>query len=290
MAILLCVEGNTSLVVWNSVVQGLKGIWSLELGDYSDPGAGFNNSSDLLSYLNQSMWTIDSRFAGAYWNATYNWQRNFTAIENYTSTYGFRSEEWNDRTGSLIRYIFDNAQVFVFEAHTETTAKLNAVSASATDPQTRLDRIYSVFDTTVMQFYIGAGAFLLVLAVMYWFNKLHKTKYEFGEMINRVIAGFALIIVGVATVVGDRTTTGFKFAGSNWIIPIVVLTFAAGKLHDITRKWRNANIHQCSSWITSFLFSHIVSHATIALFHTTLFTPVTPTTLSIPVARGVHQP
>jgi hypothetical protein len=229
MAILLCVEGNTSLIVWNSAVQGLKGVWSLEIDDYSDPGAGFNDTNDLLSNLNQSMWTIDSSFAGKYWNATYKWQSNFTAIENYTTTYGFRSPEWNDRTGSLIRYIFDNAQVFVFEAHTDTMAKLNAVSAPATDPRTRLNRIYDVFNTTVMQFYIGAGAVLLVLAVMYWFNKLHKSKYEFGEMINRVIVGFALLIVGVAAVVGDKSTTGFKFAASNWIIPIVVLSFATGK-------------------------------------------------------------
>jgi hypothetical protein len=299
MAILLCVEGNTSLIVWNSVVQGLKGIWSLELDEYSDPGAGFNDTTDLLSHLNETMWTINSRFTGAYWNTTYSWQRNFTAIENYTSTYGFRSSEWNDRTGSLIRYMFDNAQVFVFEAHTETTAKLNAVSASTRDPQTRLDRVYDVFNTTVMQFYIGGGAFLLVLAVMYWFNKLHKTKYEFGEMINRVIAGFALIVVGVATVIGDRTTTGFKFAGSNWIIPIVVLTFAAGKPHAIVRRSCDANRYQFSSWTISSLFSHIVYHATIIVFHITVFTPVilithttltTPTTYSILAAHGAHPP
>lgn len=229
MAILLCVEGNTSLIVWNSAVSGLKYIWSLGPDDYSDPGAGFDNTSDLISNLNESMWRIDARYNSRYWNATYRWQTNFTAIENYTAEYGFRSDEWNNRTGNLVKSMFENAQAFVFVAHTETLAKLNAVSATAVGPRERLDRIFSVFDTTVIQFFTGAGAVLLVLAVMYWFNKRHKTKVEFGEMINRVIVGFGLLIVGVATVISNRTPTGFKFYASQWIIPIVVFSFGIGK-------------------------------------------------------------
>lgn len=229
MAILLCVEGNTSLIVWNSAVSGLKYIWSLGPDDYSDPGAGFDNTSDLISNLNESMWRIDARYNGRYWNATYRWQTNFTAIENYTAEYGFRSDVWNNRTGNLVKSMFENAQAFVFVAHTETLAKLNAVSATAVGPRERLDRIFSVFDTTVIQFFTGAGAVLLVLAVMYWFNKRHKTKVEFGEMINRVIVGFGLLIVGVATVISNRTPTGFKFYASQWIIPIVVFSFGIGK-------------------------------------------------------------
>lgn len=228
MAILLCVEGNTSIIVWQTAVQALRWMWDLA-PDYSDPGDGFDNTSDLLSSLNQSMWQIDARFPMKYWNATYKWQSNFTAIENYTATYGFRSDEWNTRTGDLIRYIFDNAQVFVFEAHADTLGKLNAVSTPASNPRQRLERIHAVFDTAVMQFYIGAGAVLLVLAVMYWFNKLHKTKYEFGEIINRVVVGFALMIVGVATVIGNKSMSGFKFVGSAWIIPVVVFCYVAGK-------------------------------------------------------------
>jgi hypothetical protein len=125
--------------------------------------------------------------------------------------------------------MFDYAQVFVFEAHSDTLGKLNAVSAPTSSPRQQLDRVYSVFDTAVIQFYVGAGTVLLVLALMYWFNKLHKTKYEFGEMINRVVFGFALVIASVSAVIGNKTTGGFKFAASEWIIPIVVLLFVAGK-------------------------------------------------------------
>jgi hypothetical protein len=229
MAILLCVEGNTSLIVWNTAVQVLKFIWSIAPKDYADPGAGFPDSDAFISNINQSMWAIDNRFDSKYWNATYKWQSNLTAIANYTATYGFRSDEWNNQTGNLVRSMFDYAQVFVFEAHSDTLGKLNAVSAPASSPRHRLDRVYGVFDTAVIQFYVGAGAVLLVLALMYWFNKLHKTKYEFGEMINRVVFGFGIVIAGVSAVIGNKTTSGFKFATSEWIIPIVVLMFAAGK-------------------------------------------------------------
>lgn len=229
MAIVICVEGNTSLIVWNSAVQALRWMWSLEPQDYLDPADGFDNSTVYLEYLNQSMLDISARFRSKRWNTTYDWNCNLTAIEDYTVTYGFKSNEWNNKTGELVRSIFTKAQVFVFEAHADTLAKLNAVSAPTATQSMTLNAIYDVFNVTVMSFYIGAGAMLLVLAIMYWFNKMHKTKYEFGEMINRVVVGFALIIVGVATVIGDKSTDGFKFKASNWMIAIVVLCFVVGE-------------------------------------------------------------
>ncbi|KAI4631067.1 hypothetical protein J4E83_002595 [Alternaria metachromatica] len=228
-AILLCVEGNTSLIVWNSAVQALKWIWSFKPENYYDPANGYSDTSSYIDYLNQSMNAINGRFKSKAWNTTYNWNTNFTAIENYTATYGFKSDEWNNRTGDVTRHMFDRAQVFVYEAHYESLAKLNAVAATTASPRNKLDAVSDVFNTTTMQFFIGAGCLLLVLAIMYWFNKIHKTKYEFGEIINRVVVGFTLIILGISVVIADKTTSGFKFKGSHWMIPMVVLFFAAGK-------------------------------------------------------------
>jgi hypothetical protein len=228
-AILLGVEGNTSLIVWNSAVQVLKWIWDMKPKDYAKPADGYSDISNYLAYLNQSMLDINGRFKSKYWNTTYNWSTNFTAIENYTETYGFKTEDWNNKTGDVVRYMFDRAQVFVYEAHADSLAKLNAVTSTTSSPRVKLDAVSEVFNTTVMQFYIGGGCVLLVLAIMYWFNKVHKTKYEFGEIINRVIVGFTLIIVGVAAVIADKTTSGFKYRASHWIIPIVVLCYTGGK-------------------------------------------------------------
>lgn len=237
MAIVICVEGNTSLIVWNSAVQALRFIWAIQCEDFQDPAEGFNNSTAFIGYLNNSMESVNARFRSKKWDRAYDWNLNLTAINNYTATYGFRSDEWNEKTGDVVRTMFVKAQVFVFEAHADTLAKLNAVTpirqTQTPDIQQeasdRLDAIYDVFNVTVMSFYISAGAMLLVLAILYWFNKMHKTKYEFGEMINRVVVGFALIIVGVAAVIGDKSTEGFKFVASHWMIAIVVLCFVTGK-------------------------------------------------------------
>jgi hypothetical protein len=238
MAIVICVEGNTSLIVWNSAVQALKFMWSLECEDYSDPADGFDSANAYVVYLNDSMNSINNRFRSKKWEKAYDWNLNLTAINNYTEMHGFQSEMWNNKTGDLVRTLFTKAQVFVFEAHADTLAKLNAVTPvnhaatrnSQQEALSRLEAIYDVFNATVMSFYIGAGAMLLVLAILYWFNKMHKTKYEFGEMINRVVIGFALIIVGVATVIGDKSTKGFKFVASHWMITIVVLCFVTGTM------------------------------------------------------------
>ncbi|KAG9195320.1 hypothetical protein G6011_00441 [Alternaria panax] len=225
-AILLCVEGNTPLIVWNSAVQALKWIWFLKPDDYSNLADGYSNTTSYIDYLNQSMIAVNGRFKNKCWNTTYNWNANFTTIENYTATYGFKSEEWNNRTGNVVRHMFDRAQVFVYEAHADSLAKLKAVISTATSPRVKLDAVSDVFNTTTMQFFTGAGCVLLVLAIIYWFNKIHKIKYEFGEIINRVVVGFTLIILGVSTVIADKTNNGFKFKGSHRMILIVVLFFA----------------------------------------------------------------
>ncbi|KAL1648267.1 hypothetical protein SLS61_006957 [Didymella pomorum] len=261
MAIVICVEGNTSLIVWNSAVQALKFMWSLECEDYSDPADGFDSAKAYVVYLNNSMNSINGRFRSKKWDKTYDWNLNLTAINNYTEMYGFQSETWNNKTGDLVRTLFTKAQVFVFEAHADTLAKLNAVTPvnqaatrnSREKASSRLEAVYDVFNITVMSFYIGAGAMLLVLAILYWFNKMHKTKYEFGEMINRVVVGFALIIVGVATVIGDKSTKGFKFVASHWMIAIVVLCFVTVLFLDnilllLSRQTSRRNARRGISW------------------------------------------
>ena len=245
MAIVICVEGNTSLIVWNSAVQALRFIWSLGSEDYCRPAEKFNSSAAYIDYINSSMYEIDGRFRSKKWEKAYNWKPDLALIANYTEQYEFKSDMWNNKTGELVRTLFTRAQVFVFEAHSDTLAKLNVVTPvdavftrnNQEATQDRLDAIYDVFNVTVMSFYIGAGAMLLVLGILYWFNKMHKTKYEFGELINRVVVGFALIIMGVATVKGDTSTEGFKFAASHWVITIVVLCFILVLVLDNLLLW-----------------------------------------------------
>jgi hypothetical protein len=44
-------------------------------------------------------------------------------------------------------------------------------------------------------------------------------------MINRTVVGFVIPAVGVVATLTDKSETGFKFAASNWLIPIVLFGF-----------------------------------------------------------------
>jgi hypothetical protein len=103
--------------------------------------------------------------------------------------------------------------------------KMVAVMPKITDDEAALKAIYAIFDVVVLYFFVCAGGMLLLLAIMYWFGKTSKTKYEFGEMINRTIIGFVIPVVGVTATLTNKTVTGFKFVASDWLIPIVLLGY-----------------------------------------------------------------
>ncbi|TID24474.1 hypothetical protein E2P81_ATG02780 [Venturia nashicola] len=245
VAILLCVEGNTSLIVWNSAVQGLKFVWNRKsMLDQGPSSLDFGSSGAFISTFNASMWAIDKQFKTKSWATSYNWTSDLTAISNISSTYPFQSSSWNKAVAPIINKSFHAASVFVFESHQET---FNLMTAVKPVPGDELNAIYRIFDVVVMYFYSGAASMLLILAICYWFGKLHKSKHEFGEIINRTLVGFTLLVIGISTVLSDKTETGFKIVASNWVIPIVVIGFAFVTVLDnvlltivtITHKRRN---------------------------------------------------
>ncbi|KAF2650808.1 hypothetical protein K491DRAFT_720456 [Lophiostoma macrostomum CBS 122681] len=225
MAIVLCVEGNTSLIVWNSAVQALNFIRSVSPTDPSDPAAGFKSSADYIASLTRTMQDINDRFISVKWNSTYDWTRNLTAIANLTKSEGFKSDSWNNKTGELVTQIFENAQIFAFSAHKDTLGAIKAVKDQAGTPRMTLDAVFKVFNVTVLQFYIGAGAMLLLLAVIYWFNKKNKSKLEIGDMVTRVVVGVIGIVFGLIVVLANKGEKGFKFIASSWIVAIAVFGF-----------------------------------------------------------------
>lgn len=212
----------------SSVVQGLKKVWAMRPLPEIDPARDFATSQDFINAFNISMTNIDKHFKSASWKSVYPWTGNLTAIANYTTTYGYKTDQWNEKVGELVNKTWISASVFIFEAHKETMDKMLAVFPITKDPantQDTLDKIYAVFDVVVLYFFVCAGGILLVLAALYWFGKLHKTKYEFGEMINRTLIGFIIPIVGVVATLTNKSETGFKFAASNWLIPMVVIGY-----------------------------------------------------------------
>lgn len=228
VAILLCVEGSTSMIVWNSAALGLRRVWSLRPADLSQPGAAFASSNDFISNLNSSMLTIEKHYKSKVFSSLYNYNADISIIANISQKFPFKSAEWNAAASPTVDKIFLSASSFVFQAHSETMSKMLTVAQTPADPY-RLIGTYAVFDTVMLYFYLGAASMLLILGIMYWFGKLHKTKYEFGEIINRTFVGFILGIFGVTVMLSDKSESGFKFRASEWIIAIVVASFFFGK-------------------------------------------------------------
>jgi hypothetical protein len=169
VAILLTVEGNTSLIVWNSVVQGLKYIWRHQPLPKDAPGTAFATSGDFINFVNASMVAIDKQFKGASWATEYPWGANLTTLANISSTHEFKSAEWNNATIPILNRMYTSAELFIFLSHKETMDKVTAAGplvANAGDGEAALQTIYAIFDVVVLYFYVCAGGMLLTLAIM----------------------------------------------------------------------------------------------------------------------------
>ena len=223
MAILLTVEGNTALVVWNSAVQALNTIWTLRPND-DIPLANITTVSDYAAYLNTSMWTIRNTFKSYDLAAEYKWDTNLTSIIDLTKNYTFKSIEFNEAQAPIVDKMFDYATNFVFKAHDATMYKMVAAMPEP-GVHNALNAVYEVFDIVTLYFYVAAGATLLLLSTMYYFGKRNRSKMELGGPIICLIIGFILILIGFLGVYINKSTSGFKFRASNWLIPTVTIAF-----------------------------------------------------------------
>lgn len=226
-AIVLTVEGNTSLIPWNSAVQGLKLVWSLRPSPDDAPSTAFASNSAFVSYLNDSLWEISNHFKSYKLVDEYNWTVNLTSINDIAQNVTFNSDEYFSSTAPIIDEIFDYAANFVFKTHDATMYKMLEVtsSKSSTGGHDSLKSIYEIYDIITLYFYISAGATLLLLSAMYWFGKPHHTHSEAGGPLVRIIIGSLLIGSGCLAVFVDKSTSGYKFQQSTLLIPVVAVAY-----------------------------------------------------------------
>lgn len=224
-AIVLTVEGNTTLIPWNSAVQGLKLVWSLRPTPDDAPSTSFADNTAFVSYLNDSMWKISNHFKAYTLVDEYEWPINLTSINNIAQNTTYNSDEYHTQTAPIIDEMFDFAENFVFKAHDATMSKMLEATSKTSSEHDSLDAIYEVYDTVTLYFYICAGAVLLILCSLYWFGKPHHTRSEAGGPVVRVIMGSLLIGSGCLAVFVDTSTSGYKFQQSALLIPVVVLAY-----------------------------------------------------------------
>jgi len=226
-AIVLMVEGNTSLIPWGSAVQGLQLVWSLRPGPDDAPSTGFASNTAFVSYLNESLWTISDHFKSYKLADEYDWTVNLTSINDIARNVTFNSDEYFSSTAPIVDEMFDYAANFVFKTHDATMYKMLEVTSSKSESggHDSLESIYEIYDVVTLYFYIAAGSTLLLLSAMYWFGKPNHTRSEAGGPIVRVIVGSLLIGSGCLAVFVDKSTSGYKFQQSTLLIPVVVIAF-----------------------------------------------------------------
>lgn len=227
-AIVLTVEGNTSLIPWNSAVQGLSLVWAVRPGPDDAPSASFTDNSAFVSYLNNSMWEISDYFKAYKLADEYDWTENLTSIDDIAQNATLNSAVYTSAIAPIVDEMFDYAENFVFKAHDASMSKMIKVSttkASSSAAHDSLASMYEIYDVVTLYFYIGAGTTLLLLSAMYWFGKPHHTRSEAGGPLVRVIIGSLLIGSGCLAVFVDTGTTGYKFQHSTLLIPVVAVAY-----------------------------------------------------------------
>jgi len=120
-----------------------------------------------------------------------------------------------EHSAKVAVFLFENFNVDLPDD--ESTSGLSA-------EETLLAHI-SVFFTVYLYYLIAGGCLLIVLGVLYWFGKTHKSRWEYGSIAVRISAGIGLSLVSISYLF---STSGNLFM-SPWMIPMVVIIYFIGK-------------------------------------------------------------
>jgi hypothetical protein len=214
VAILLTAEGSTLLIIWNEIAQDLDWMYNNLL----DPSY-FNSSQAYASSLVTNLTNFDNSFKQKYLSTSYNYTSgaaNFSHLD-FATTEGLNKAEdlYNDMLFKVAVFLFENFNVDLPDD--ESTSGLSA-------EDTLLVHM-SVFFTVYLYYLIAGGCLLIVLGVLYWFGKTHKSRWEYGSIAVRISAGIGLSLVSISYLF---STSGNLFM-SPWMIPMVVIIYFIGK-------------------------------------------------------------
>jgi len=218
VALLLTVEGSTTLIIWNIISQDDNFLWGGFPVDITtfDFGSFWDTKAELVEYLREITEAFASRFKEGKIIEFYNYTQTIDEIENVKAK--FASDEFDNTVGDLVydmwvqleNSIFSNFDIEVPETTGSTESGQNA-------------SFWNVFNTVWVYFYISAGTFLIVLAIMYFFGKTHKSRGEYVSIFVRAMAG---VLVALACIpVWYFTNAADNFLFSAWHIPIVMLVY-----------------------------------------------------------------
>jgi low temperature requirement protein LtrA len=215
IAILLTVEGSTQFIIWNSIVNNINwlvnNIWPYDYFPANTTTAAYVQS------LSDNLTAFDNRFKSKEILDYYNFTLNLTAI----GTLNLNDEKDLNESYSILDDLFNGLTTFVFENY---NVEVPASDEGQTTDAQKVDALTQIFATVFLYFLIAAGSLLIVLGVMYWFGKSHKSKWEFLSIVVRVLVGIGLALVAISY----NYNSGFNLIWSPWMIPMVVLIYLVG--------------------------------------------------------------
>ena len=238
VAILLTVEGSTELILWNIIIHTDNAWWAWYpvVNYYSEFPKWYKSPEDLIKWLTEGVDSVAHKFKNGTLEEHYNYETNFTSILDINATFG--TSRWNNIAGPICDDLFIGIENFIFQnfgievPESETSKAESQTSASLKQN----NQYYNLFYTVFLYFYIAAGVFLVVLAVLYWFGKQHKSRNEWLSILVRVIAGAGLTLTSLANYYAVGWS-GYDFLSSAWPILVVVLGYLVVIVLDNLLVW-----------------------------------------------------
>jgi hypothetical protein len=148
VAILLTVEGSTTLILWN-IIKNLGDFLWVNLPcpgtNTNDPTLGYETADSLVNYINETIVAFTLNFKSGNISATYDYNADLVALKNISAPYN--SSTWYDDAYILENKIFFGVYDFLY----------NQFNVEAPATKTETDAGTSALDQTLEKINEAAG-------------------------------------------------------------------------------------------------------------------------------------
>lgn len=229
LALLLTVEGAPTLILWNTSKR-FAIEWSHLFAKNPMPWTpGFVSNNDLCNSLSSSIVALNNSLKTNLMYDDYGKDLRAIGKLNFnTSNYTVYFEAQN-----LTEKIYTGIETAIFQTFFSSAPESgnSTVSIKHKHYDTRLidaklGDISTTVETAIASFYLGAGLFLVLLAVLYCMSMGKKNREEWAATALRVVAGIGVTCTILAIYV--LPFSGYGFLRSVWLIPIVMLGYFIG--------------------------------------------------------------
>ena len=215
--------GNARFLTFKALIDALQHLVNPTFPKFDPQRTG----PELAEILNTNLEAFNKHFLRADFEDTYNYRRNLTFISqlsNFSSndTMDQLEEVYIKLTLGMSNFVFD---VFGLAEETKVHRKDQF--------DEYLDTIQT-FVVTLYYYYIGAGFVLIILGIMYWFGKRHKSRFEWASLFMRLITGLTLVLLVLIQYLQTGETDGVETNAASdillasWTIPIVLILYSLG--------------------------------------------------------------